>query len=292
MKRVFRITGVLLLLIVVSLFVWLRTMSVDTQNYLLWKYTTMTPSETGHIVHRNAHIHYVAYGRGESVLLLHGGLGDKSHWYSRIPWLVASGRRVIVIDTRGHGDSTAGNTQLSYQLFATDTLLVLDKLGIVRTDIIGWSDGGIIALILGLEAPQRVGRIVAISANFNPSGMIAGVSESQDAQHEMPSDVGTWLHDLWSTSGEKHLMLEAAINELWRTEPQLKHADLHTITPPTLVITGEHDVISLSHSTELAEHLPNGKLEVVMGAGHDSLITHAQQVNQLIATFLGIEPPK
>jgi|GEM_PF-5302679 len=57
-------------------------------------------------------------------------------------------------------------------------------------------------------------------------------------------------------------------------------------------MTDEHDVISLAHSTELAEHLPNGKLEVVMGAGHDSLITHAQQVNQLIAAFLGIQPPQ
>jgi len=57
-------------------------------------------------------------------------------------------------------------------------------------------------------------------------------------------------------------------------------------------MTGEHDVISLAHSTELAEHLPNRKLEVVIGAVHDSLITHAQQVNQLIAAFLGIQPPQ
>jgi pimeloyl-ACP methyl ester carboxylesterase len=217
MKRLLVVSAILLLLIVVSLVVWLRTMSDDTQNYLLWKYTTTTPSETGNIVYRNAHIHYVAYGRGEPILLLHGGLGDKSHWYSRIPWLVASGRRVILIDTRGHGDSTSGNTQLSYQLFAKDTLQVLDKLGIVRTDIIGWSDGGIIALILGLETPQRVGRIVAISANFHPSGVIAGVNQPQDIHNESPSDVGRWLNDFWSASGEKHLMLEAAIKELWRT---------------------------------------------------------------------------
>jgi pimeloyl-ACP methyl ester carboxylesterase len=250
-----------------------------------------TQKESGNIVYRNAHIHYVSYGQGKPVLLLHGGLGDKSHWYSRIPWLLASGRRVILIDTRGHGDSTMGNVHLSYQLFATDTLLVLDKLGIARTDIIGWSDGGIIALILGLQAPQRVGKIVAISANFNPSGVIDQANGTQETQHEPSSDISTWLHDWWSGADKKNSALTAAINELWRTEPQLQHSDLHAITPPTLVITGEHDVISLSHSTELAKHLPNGKLAVVMGAGHDSLMTHAEQVNQLIAAFLGIVPP-
>ncbi len=86
----------------------------------------------------------------------------------------------MLIDTRGHGDSTPGNAKLSYPVFAADTLLVLDRLGIQRTDIVGWSDGGIIDLLLGIEAPQRVRRIVAISANFEPSGLIPETERTQD----------------------------------------------------------------------------------------------------------------
>ncbi len=293
MKRLFHISGVLFLIIVMSLFVWLRPMSGNFLNYLIWKYSTTTPTETGNIIYRDAHIHYVSYGQGDPVLLLHGGLSNKLSWFSQIPWLVSSGRRVVLIDTRGHGDSTTGNSQLSYQIFAKDTLLVLDKLGIQRTDIIGWSDGGIIALLLGLEAPQRVGRIVAISANFHPSGLIPEANRIQDNTiHISPNKITDWLHGWWSGAGERHAVLEAEIKELWRTAPQLDHSDLQTITAPTLVVAGENDIIDLSHSSELAQMLANGKIEIIMGAGHAAPVTHAQQVNQLIASFLSIEPSK
>ncbi|HEY8035778.1 MAG TPA: alpha/beta hydrolase [Methylobacter sp.] len=291
MKRLFYISWVLLLAIILSLFVWLRPMSVNALNYLIWKCSTTTPTETGNIVYRGAHIHYVSYGHGDPVLLLHGGLSNKLGWFSQIPWLVASGRRVVLIDTRGHGDSTAGNSKLSYSIFAEDTLLVLDRLGIRRTDIIGWSDGGIIALLLGLEAPQRVGRIVAISANFEPSGVIPETDRPHDeARNSLLNKIINWLRSRWSGAGERHAVLEAEIKELWRTAPQLDHADLQVITAPTLVITGENDIIDLRHSSELAQMLANGKIEIVPDAGHAAPVTHARQINQLIASFLSIEP--
>jgi len=261
-------------------------MSVNFLNYLVWKYSTTTQTETGNIVYQGAHIHYVSYGHGDPVLLLHGGLSNKLSWFSQIPWLVSSGRRVVLIDTRGHGDSTPGNSKLSYQIFAEDTLQVLDRLGIRRTDIIGWSDGGIIALLLGLEAPQRVGKIVAISANFHPSGVIPEQDKPSNISLKKITD---WARSWWSGAGERHAALEAEIKELWRTAPQLDHADLRVITAPTLVVTGENDIIDLRHSSELAQMLANGKIEIVPDAGHAAPVTHALQVNQLIASFLSIE---
>jgi pimeloyl-ACP methyl ester carboxylesterase len=268
-------------------------MSVNSLNYLIWKFSTTTQTESGNIEYRGAHIHYVAYGHGDPVLLLHGGLSNKLSWFSQIPWLVASGRRVVLVDTRGHGHSTPGNTKLNYQLFAEDALQVLDRLGIQCTDIIGWSDGGIIALLLGLEAPQRVGRIVAISANFNPSGLIPEAHRVQDGTFNLsPKKFTDWLRSWWSGAGARHAALEAEIKELWRTAPQLAHSDLKAITVSTLVIAGENDIIALSHSRELAQTLANGRLEIVPGAGHAAPITHARQINQLIASFLGIGLPK
>ena len=293
MKRLFHISWVFLLAIVVSLFLWLRPMSVNSLNYLIWKYSTTTQTETGNIVYRDARIHYVTYGQGDPVLLLHGGLSNKLSWFSQIPWLVAAGRRVVLIDTRGHGDSTHGNPKLSYPIFAEDTLQVLDRLGIQHADIIGWSDGGIIALLLGLDAPQRVGRIVAISANFQPSGLIPETESNQDKPDNTSlKKITDRLRGWWSGAGEKHPVLESELKELWRTSPLLEHSDLQAITAPTLVITGENDIIELSHSSELAEMLAHGKLEIVPGAGHAAPVTHARQINQLIASFLGIEPPQ
>ena len=91
------------------------------------------------------------------------------------------------------------------RIFAEDTLQVLDKLGIQRTDIVGWSDGGIIALLLGLEAPQRVGRIVAISANFQPSGLIPEANRVQNQSLNIPPNkITDWLRSWWSGAGERH----------------------------------------------------------------------------------------
>jgi len=272
-----------------SLFVWFRPMSVNTLNYLIWKTSTSTQVKTGNIEYQGAKIHYVSYGQGEPVLLLHGGLSNKLSWFSQIPWLVSSGRRVILIDTRGHGYSTKGHSKLSYQIFAEDTLQVLDKLGIQRTDVVGWSDGGIIALLLGLEAPQRIGKIIAISANFHPSGVLPETDSTPSvAEHFLLKPVTDWVRGIWSGAGEQHPSLEAEIKTLWHTEPQLGQADLQAITAPTLVVVGENDIIDLKHSNELARLLANGRIEVITGAGHAAPLTHAQQINQLIASFLGI----
>ncbi|WP_445370221.1 alpha/beta fold hydrolase [Methylomonas sp. HW2-6] len=286
MKRMVHLVGFFLVTSVIVVSVWLIPISNYFGNYLLWRVSSNAKAIGGDIENQGAHIRYVAYGLGEPVLLLHGGLSNKLSWFSQIPWLVQSGRRVILIDTRGHGESTSGDSAMSYQLFAQDTLMVLDRLGIQRTDIVGWSDGGIIGLLLALNAPQRVGKLVAISANFHPSGLIQDADNTQ--RDALMHKIIDWARSWWSGAGENHPALEAEIKALWRTAPQLNHADLKAITAPTLVITGENDIIDLPHSGELAQMLANAKIEIVLGAGHAAPITHARQVNALIASFLDI----
>jgi pimeloyl-ACP methyl ester carboxylesterase len=292
-KRIYQISGLICLAAAFSVFVALQPMSVNFLKYLLWKTITNIHAETGYIESQGAHIHYDAYGVGQPILLLHGGLADKFSWFSQIPWLVESGRKVVLIDTRGHGNSTHGEAELSYEIFAEDTLKVLDKLKIKRTDIVGWSDGGIIALLLGLEAPERVGRIVAISANFHPSGLIneneiATTTEEEQSQ-QLRNELITWMHSFISPPNPNFSNLQKELNHLWQTAPLLTENDLYAITAPTLIITGENDIIQLSHSADLAQMLRYGKIEVISGAGHAAPVTHAPQVNDLIASFLGIE---
>lgn len=89
--------------------------------------------------------------------------------------------------------------------------------------------------------------------------------------------------------GSRQTSLENELRKLWQIAPQLKHSDLQAIIAPSLIIAGENDIIYLAHSGELAQMLANGKIEIVPGAGHTSLITHARRINELIAAFLGIE---
>ncbi len=270
--------------------VWFHPAPGNFLHYLGWRLTSGVQVDKGEINSNGARIHFVAYGRGKAVLLLHGGLSNRLSWFSQIPWLVQAGRQVVLVDTRGHGESTLGQVKLSYRLFAQDVIQVLDQLGIGKTEIIGWSDGGIIALLLGRDWPKRVGKIIAISANFDPSGLKPEANtalQAKDTGHLRR--VWVWLQGWWSGAGENFAELEARIWRLWRTAPHLGQEDLQTIRAPVLVIVGEKDVITLEHSTQLAQWLGNGRLVVIPGAGHSTPVTDAQEVDGLVADFLEIK---
>ena len=280
------------LLIVFSLALaggWLRHIPGTFLHYLGWRMTSGVRVKQGNISYNGARIHFVVYGEGKPILLLHGGLSNRLSWFSQIPWLVEAGRQLVLIDTRGHGESTIGRTRLSYRLFAEDAIQVLDHLGIQQTDIIGWSDGGIVALFLGRDWPQRVGKIIAISANFDLTGL---TQEANTVLHIKDrgylSRIWTWVRGWWSGAGENFVELEKKIQRLWRTEPNLKKNDLQSITVPVLVVVGEKDLITLEHSAKLAHELANGRLAVIPGAGHSAPVTHAKEVDGLVADFLGL----
>jgi pimeloyl-ACP methyl ester carboxylesterase len=182
---------------------------LDFLHYLWW--SAGSEAKHGSVLSQGAKIHYTSYGQGAPILLLHGGLSNRLSWFSQLPWLVDAGRRVILLDTRGHGASSLGHSEFSYHLLAADAVRVLDALGIERADVIGWSDGGNIALQLARDWPRRVDRIVAISANFDPSGLLP--EACRDAQ-TTSSGIGYWLRRLWTEAGELTGELERRIKRL------------------------------------------------------------------------------
>jgi pimeloyl-ACP methyl ester carboxylesterase len=266
---------------------WRAPVASDFIRYAIWRLTTRTTFINGFVRANDADIHFVSYGSGPAVLLLHGGLSNRLSWFAQLPWLVEAGRRVVVPDTRGHGQSGLGNGELSYRLLATDAIAVLDKLGIARTDIVGWSDGGNTALLLGLYWPRRVRRIVAISANFNPAGL---TPEVHHETYESSRGLAYWFRRWWTGAGEHLKALEKRIKRMWRKWPKLQAVDLKRITAPTLVIVGERDVVSVAHARQMAKELGNGSLATIPG-GHSTPVTQSRRVNHLIAAFLGIETP-
>src|SRR5215212_6530345 len=132
----------------------------------------VTPNSPGETVSLNgADIYYEVYGAGDPVVLVHGGGGSGRNFVNQVPALVDAGYQVIVIDSRGHGHSSHGPDPLSYELLASDVLGVMDHLGIDKADLVGWSDGAIIALELGIHHPERLNKVVAYGANFVPEGI-------------------------------------------------------------------------------------------------------------------------
>jgi pimeloyl-ACP methyl ester carboxylesterase len=251
-------------------------------QYAYWRLTARIYKQSGFIRHKQAEIYYLIYGVGEPVVLLHGGLSNRISWFSQIPFLVNAGRQVIIIDTRGHGRSTLGNETLTYNLFAEDLVKVLDEINIQSSDILGWSDGGITALILGRFFPDRVKRIIAISANISPEGL------TKKAQNQAQEKVNTfifWMQSKWTGSGKYFSQLNQFIRQIW-SSPILKKTDLSLIKASTLFIVGENDVVTVEHSKEMASILQNSQLIIVKKGGHATPITQAAQINHYIYRFL------
>jgi len=251
-------------------------------HYSYWRMTARIYKKSGFIQHKQAEIYYLIYGVGEPVVLLHGGLSNRISWFSQIPFLVKAGRQVIIIDTRGHGRSTLGNETLTYHLFAEDLVMVLDEINIQCSDILGWSDGGITALILGRYFPNRVKRIIAISANISPEGL------TKKAQNQAQKKVNAfifWLQSKWTGSGEYFNQLNQFIRQIW-SSPILQKTDLSLIEVATLFIVGENDVVTVEHSEEMANIVKNSQLIVVEKGRHATPITQADQINHYIYRFL------
>jgi len=107
---------------------------------------------------------------GPWIIFLHGGTGSVLDWGSQVP-AFAEHNRVLLIESRAHGRSTWDGTPLSYDRMASDVIVVMDALGIESAPMVGWSDGGNVALIVGINHPDRVQKIVTSGSNADPAGI-------------------------------------------------------------------------------------------------------------------------
>src|ERR1700719_2818305 len=128
-------------------------------------------SDRGYVDHDGARIWYATYGSGSPVILLHGGLGHSGNWGYQVPVLAQNGYRAVLIDSRGHGQSSRDEQAYSYDLMATDVMAVIDQLRLERSALIGWSDGACTALILSRQKPDRVAGVFFFACNMDPSGL-------------------------------------------------------------------------------------------------------------------------
>jgi pimeloyl-ACP methyl ester carboxylesterase len=238
----------------------------------------------GHLAEvNNVSIYYETYGAGPPVLVLHGGLGSIEGMRNQIKAL-ADSHLVVAPDSRGQGKSTDAPVRLTYSVMADDMVRLLDHLQIARTDVVGWSDGGIIGLDLAIRYPERIGRLVAISANYDPSGIPQGPT----ADVVVPrTPIKYWL---LANDPAYWPVIYRKVAEMWRTEPNYSPADLGRIKAPTLIIAGEFDLIKREHTEQLSKAISGSQEVIVQGATHAVPTDKPDEVNKIILNFLGNSP--
>ena len=226
-------------------------------------------------------IYYETYGKGRPVLVLHGGTAFIKSMHFQIRAL-AWDRLVIAPDSRGHGRSSDAEVPLSYALLADDMLGLADRLGLDRFDVVGWSDGGIIGLDLAMRHPDRVGRVVAIGANYDSEGLSDELWSHIDG---LMADARRFYR-LVAPVPSRWPILRDKVVAMWRTEPHYTASDLARIVAPTLLIVGEFDDIKQEHTDRLTGAISGARQLIVKGATHMAPIEQSAAVNAAIREFL------
>jgi pimeloyl-ACP methyl ester carboxylesterase len=221
----------------------------------------------GYVETRGARIWYTSLGEGPPVVLLHGGLASSRGWDAQVPDLVASGRRVILIDSRGHGRSTMGPVPLRYELLAEDVLAVLDHLHLAKPSLIGWSDGAIVALLVALRAPHRLGAVYAFGANMDKASVRPNAGDAPILATVAPRLVA----DYAALSPERggFSRLQQAVRAMQAGQEDVRPGQLRRIRTSVTIAGSENDEFILpAHFRALAQAIPSARLELFPAAGH------------------------
>ena len=149
-----------------------------------------------------------------------------------------AGYRVVVIDSRGHGRSTRDGRPFAYDLMATDVLAVMDRAGVERAALVGWSDGAIIALILADNAPERVTGVFFFACKMDPSG-----NKPFEPTPALKRCFSRHTKDFAALSAtpDKFKEFVEAVGLMQRTQPDYSAADLARINVPVRIVQAEHD---------------------------------------------------
>jgi pimeloyl-ACP methyl ester carboxylesterase len=244
-----------------------------------------TAAVEGHVDHDGARIWYATYGAGPPVVLLHGGLGHSGNWGNQVPALIASGYRAILIDSRGHGRSTRDARPYTYELMASDVLAVLDALAVERAAVVGWSDGACIALILAMQAPQRVAGVFFFACNMDPSGT-KEIDESDPILNRCFSRHAKDYAALSATPNDFAAFTEA-VSLMMASQPNYGADDLAAVRVPVTIVQSEHDeFIKREHAEYLARSIPGADSVILPGVTHFAPLQRPEQFNATMLAFV------
>ncbi|MFD7078891.1 alpha/beta fold hydrolase [Streptomyces sp. NPDC059918] len=232
---------------------------------------------------------YETEGSGDPLVLLHGGFCTNETWGAQRADM-AAGYRVFLPERRAHGHTPDVEGPMSYQAMAEDTVDFLEAVVGDPAHLVGWSDGGIVALMVAAARPALVRKVVVIGASFRPAEEAFAEPAMLDTMTPGSDEMQFFraMYDPVTPDGAGHWPVVAAkVLAMWRGQPTMTPADLGRITAPTLVMAGDDDMVSLEHTTALYRGIPGSQLAVVPGASHLAPLEKPDLVNRLILDHLG-----
>ncbi len=219
--------------------------------------------------------YYIEKGTGFPLILLHGNGEDCGYFVHQMEPF-AKHFRVIAIDTRGHGQTPRGEASFSIRQFAEDLLDFMNLHQIEKAHILGFSDGGNIAMVFAMMHPERVEKLILNGANLNASGVKRKV--------QIPIEIGYRIAKLFATKSPA-ARKNAEMLGLMVNDPNVKAEEISCIQNPTLVIAGEKDMIKDSHTRLIAKSIPEAMLSIIPG-NHFIANKNPDTFNEVVLRFL------
>ena len=203
--------------------------------------------------------------KDKPVILLHGNSGEHDHLSVMVDQLDSAGYLVYALDSRGQG-ANAPVSEYHYIDMANDLADFIDKIGLKKPAIFGWSDGGNIALQMEVLHPGTAGLIVTAGANIFPEGVKA---------------------DFWEEF-KKELQKDSIppLTKMMLLEPQMRAEDMQTIQCPALITIGEFDLIDETHTRMIANNIPKGEMMIVAGEDHGSFVYKSPKIGEIVIAYL------
>ena len=218
---------------------------------------------------------YIEKGQGDPIILMHGNGEDCSIFNGQID-VFAQHYHVYALDTRGHGQTPRGDKSFTIRLFADDLLGFMDKHQIEKAHVLGFSDGGNIAMIFAMKYPERVDHLILNGANLTPAGVRRSI--------QIPIEIGYRIAKLFSGKSDS-AKANAEMLGLMVNDPNVRPEELEAIRAKTLVIAGTRDMITESETRRIAEHIPDSQLVFVEG-DHFIAKKKPEEFNQAVLGFL------
>lgn len=199
----------------------------------------------------NTTLFYRKVGMGAPLILLHGN-GEDHHIFDQLIVKLAHDFTVYAIDSRNHGESMK-TADYSYETMARDIYAFIQTLGLAKANVIGFSDGAIIGLILAVHHGASIGKLALLGVNLKP---------------------GDFTQESYQFLSDTYKETKDPLFKLMLEEPNIELKDVSAVENPSLIIAAENDIFKPETFVKLVEALPNAELKIMAGHEHDSYIVN------------------
>ena len=217
------------------------------------------------------------YGQGTPLLLIHGNGNSIKAFASNIPFF-SKKYKVIAVDSRAHGKTIDNQDSLSFEMMADDFAALLDTMHTGPAYVIGWSDGGINALLLAMRHPDKVIKLVSTGANLSPDSTALVPSTWMDEKKEFESGKNKSRTTPREKNDWKVFLLD------W-VQPNVPLVNLKSIRCPSLIVCGDNDIITIEHTVAIYRHIPHAYLWILPHSGHSTVTEHRDEFNRIADHF-------